>query len=206
MRKLNSLIYCYQEYSCLVKRGRFLHWHRSPLKKMYFLERYTVANKIFKMNWEFFVAVLCCDFGFCISQFLSAFWMQCIYSATKTSLLFFLIHSINLKENQGRGWRPIFFYLANSNFHGQVCLTANVSLSFLNIHMDPKCQGHSDCFRLITLFLIPWVFWGFQCSVVNNFFVRADIPDAAVMARCLDTSLLAVILQMQSRGLLATYH
>lgn len=80
--------------------------------------------------------------------------MQCIYSAPKSLLLFLLKHSINLKENEGRGLKIYLLHLANSNFYARVCLTANVSLSFLNIHMDPKCQGHSDCFHFLILFLV----------------------------------------------------
>lgn len=71
--------------------------------------------------------------------------------------------------------------------------------SHLNIHMDPKCQGQSDCFHFLHFSCSLSIL---RISVIYNLLVKADIPDAAVMARCLDTSLLAVICRCKAEAFL----
>lgn len=85
---------------------------------------------------------------------------------------------------------------------------ANVSLSFLNIHMGSAFREpwstwvlcHSARLHFLILFLIHWVFLGLNCSAIYNFHVKASIAAAAAVASCLDTPLLAVILHGQRRG------
>lgn len=113
------------------------------------------------------------------------------------------MYSINLKENQGGGWRYILCICQTAISTHRFCLKSLVFKHLvLNIHNSTFQESqstsivcHSACLHVLILFPVHQVFWGLNCLAIYNLHVRVGIPATAVAARYLDTSLLAFILQ-----------